>query len=154
MFDDNGRPILDYVLAQDALVWVAQGAITDRSKELLGRTDLPIVLLRRQLEQQIARVEAGEDPMNVFREDPGPMLHGSGMAPDGWTTPDWAKQQIFFSQGYRKMYHKGFASDDADRYGPALELVKELHRRIEEVELAMRGDTRSAPVKSGATVDV
>jgi hypothetical protein len=35
-----------------------------------------------------------------------------------------------------------------------LELVKELHRRIEEAELAMRGDTRSAPVKSGAIVDV
>ena len=154
MVDDNGRPILDYVLAQDALVWVAQGAITDRSQELLGRTDLPIVLLRRQLDQQIARVEAGEDPMNVFREDPGPMIHGSGMEPDGWAKPGWAKQQIFFSQGYRKMYHKGFASDDADRYGPALELVKELHRRIEEAELAMRGDTRSAPVKSGAIVDV
>ena len=41
MYDEKGRPILDYVLAQDALVWVAQGAITDRSKEHLGRTDVP-----------------------------------------------------------------------------------------------------------------
>jgi 5,5'-dehydrodivanillate O-demethylase oxygenase subunit len=153
MHDEKGRPILDYVLAQDALVWVAQGTITDRSKEILGRTDLPIVLLRRQLDQQIALVEAGKDPMNVFREDPGSMLHGSGKAPDGWTAPDWAKQQLFMNQGYRKMYHKGFASDDADRYGPAIELVKELHRRIEEAEIAARGETRAAPVARGAVVD-
>ena len=34
------------------------------------------------------------------------------------------------------MYHKGFGNDDVDRYGPALELVKDLHRRIEAAELA------------------
>lgn len=153
MSDEKGRPILDYVLAQDALVWVAQGAITDRSKELLGRTDVPIVLLRGQLDQQIALVEAGKDPMNVFRDDPGSMLHGSGSAPDGWTSPDWAKQQLFLSQGFRKMYHKGFANDDADRYGPAIELVKELHQCIEEAEIAARGNARSAQLTPGAVVD-
>ncbi len=40
------------------------------------------------------------------------------------------------SGGYRRMYHKGFGTDDADRHGPAIELVKELHRRIERAELA------------------
>jgi 5,5'-dehydrodivanillate O-demethylase len=150
MYDDKGRPILDYVLAQDALVWVAQGPITDRSQEILGRTDVPIVLLRRQLEEQIALVEAGKDPINFFREDPGPMLHGSGMAPDGWASPNWANQQMFLSQGYRKMYHKGFASDDADRYGPALDLVKDLHRRIEEAEIAARAKPHAEPTKAGA----
>ena len=150
MYDEKGRPILDYVLAQDALVWVAQGPITDRSKEMLGRTDLPIVLLRRQLDEQIALVEQGEDPMNVFRGEEAPILHGA--EPDGWTSPDWARQQLFLSQGYRKMYHKGFASDDADRYGPAIELVKELHRRIEEAEIAARGDTRPVPPPTGAVV--
>jgi 5,5'-dehydrodivanillate O-demethylase len=34
------------------------------------------------------------------------------------------------------MYHKGFGSDDVDRYGPAIELVKDLHRRIEQAQLA------------------
>ena len=111
-------------------------------------------LLRRQLEEQIALVEQGQEPMNVFRDDAAPMLHGSGSPPDGWTEPDWAKRQLFLSQGYRKMYHKGFASDDADRYGPAIELVKDLHRRIEEAEIAARGDAQSAPLKAGATVDV
>jgi 5,5'-dehydrodivanillate O-demethylase len=123
--DENGKIILDYVLAQDALVWKAQGDITDRSKEVLGRTDLPIVFLRRQLEEQIALVEQGKDPMNVFRSHPGDMIHGSGQKPE-------AQNQIM--QNYRRLYHKGFASDDADRYGPAIELVKELHRRIEAAE--------------------
>jgi 5,5'-dehydrodivanillate O-demethylase len=153
MYDKSGRLILDYVLAQDALVWVAQGPITDRSKELLGRTDVPIALLRRQLDEQITRVEEGKDPMNVFREDPGVMLHGSGSAPGDWTSPDWATRQLFLSQGFRKMYHKGFANDDADRYGPAIELVKELHRSIEEAEIATRGDARSAKLQQDAVVE-
>jgi hypothetical protein len=34
------------------------------------------------------------------------------------------------------MYHKGFVIDDADRYGPAIDLAKELHRRIVEAEIA------------------
>ena len=43
-------------------------------------------------------------------------------------------------QGYRTMYHKGFVLDDADRYGPAVPLVQELHRRIEAAqEAALRG---------------
>ena len=127
--DEKGAIILDYVLAQDALVWKAQGDITDRSEEILGRTDIPIVLLRRQLEEQIALVEQGADPMNLFRSDPG-MLHGAGGSP---------RKQKPLLQNYRRMYHKGYASDDADRYGPALDLVKELHRRIEEHELAQMG---------------
>ena len=124
--DEKGNLILDYVLAQDALVWKAQGAITDRSKEVLGRTDLPIQFLRRQLDEQIGIVENGGEPLNVFRKDPG-ILHGSGQIPE-------AQEQV--SQNYRRMYHKGFASDDADRYGPAIDLVKQLHQRIETAELA------------------
>jgi 5,5'-dehydrodivanillate O-demethylase len=123
--DEKGNLILDYVLAQDALVWKAQGDITDRSQEILGRTDLPILLLRRQLDEQIAQVEQGKEPMNFFRTDPG-VLHGSGMIPE---------QQVQVAQNYRRMYHKGFSNDDADRYGPAIGLVQELHRRIEAMEM-------------------
>jgi 5,5'-dehydrodivanillate O-demethylase len=132
--DEKGEPILDYVLAQDAIVWTAQGEIADRSKETLGRTDLPIVLLRKQLEEQITRVEQGKDPMNVFRDDPGPILHGSGQASKDWTAPDWASRKLSLGldQNFRKSYHKGFAIDDVDRYGPAVGLVQELHRRIDQ----------------------
>jgi 5,5'-dehydrodivanillate O-demethylase len=127
--DEHGRPILDYVLAQDALVWTAQGDIVDRSSETLGRTDVPVVFLRRQLEEQIALVEAGKQPMNVFAESPE-IIYGRGYPPEE-INPD-----RILKTKYRHMYHKGYGMDDADRYGPAIELVKDLHRRIEEAQLA------------------
>jgi 5,5'-dehydrodivanillate O-demethylase len=126
--DENGKPILDYVLAQDALVWAAQGEIVDRTAELLGRTDIPIVFLRRQLDEQIAIVEAGGTPMNVFAESPE-IIYGRGY-PAGENNP-----HRILKTKFRHMYHKGYGMDDADRYGPALELVKELHRRIEAAQL-------------------
>ena len=138
MWDEKGQPILDFVLAQDAIVWVAQGPITDRTQETLGRTDIPIVLLRRQLDEQIGRVERGEAPMNVFEGESPEIIFGSGQEPEGWNQPDWAERQIVLTQSFRKLYHKGLAVDDADRYGPALDLVKDLHRRIEEAEISAR----------------
>jgi 5,5'-dehydrodivanillate O-demethylase len=127
--DEFGQPILDYVLAQDAIVWTAQGGVVDRSAELLGRTDIPIVFLRRQLEEQIALVEAGQTPMNVFPTSPD-ILYGQGHPPEG------VDRERVLKLGYRQMYHKGYGTDDVDRYGPAIELVKDLHRRIEEAQLA------------------
>ena len=124
--DEDGQPILDYVLAQDALVWVAQGEIVDRSEELLGRTDVPISLLRRQLDEQIRLVEEGKSPMNVFAQSPD-VIHSSS---------DKQNPDLLLAGNYRKLYHKGFGTDDVDRYGPAIELVKELHRKIEQAELA------------------
>jgi 5,5'-dehydrodivanillate O-demethylase len=129
MVDEHGAPILDYVLAQDALVWQAQGPIVDRSQEVLGRTDVPINLLRKQLNEQISVVEAGGTPMNVFAESPD-VIHSS---------PPGKNPELALSGGFRKLYHKGFGMDDADRYGPVFEAVKDLHRRIEEVEIAARG---------------
>jgi 5,5'-dehydrodivanillate O-demethylase len=126
--DEKGEPILDYVLAQDAIVWVAQGPIADRTTELLGRTDIPIVLLRRQLEEQIKRVEQGLEPMNFFRESPA-IIHPTG------SPPDYSRPETLNKHGFRKYYHKGFANDDADRYGPLIETVKDLHRAIEAFEI-------------------
>jgi 5,5'-dehydrodivanillate O-demethylase len=124
--DEHGRPLLDYVLAQDAIVWTAQGDIVDRSLEVLGRTDIPIVLLRRQLDDQIRLVEEGKTPINVFAVSP-PAIHASATK---------IQPEMALAGNYRKMYHKGFGTDDADRYGPMIEQVKELHRRIEEAALA------------------
>jgi 5,5'-dehydrodivanillate O-demethylase oxygenase subunit len=127
--DERGRPILDYVLAQDALVWTAQGECVDRSLEVLGRTDIPISLLRKQLDEQIRIVEEGATPMNVFAESPA-SIDGSGKPADR-DNPDYR-----LAGNYRKMYHKGFGTDDVDRYGPIFDLVKDLHRRVEEASLA------------------
>jgi 5,5'-dehydrodivanillate O-demethylase len=130
-YDENGKPILDYVLAQDAVAWWSQGALTDRSKEKLGRTDLPIILMRRQFEQQIRIVEDGGDPMNVFR-DPSAMpeiLHGGYWDPTevvgGGTAGD-----------FRSNYHKGYGIDDGDRYGPLMPQIIEMMRQIDEARPA------------------
>ena len=89
----------------------------------------------------------GFEVMNVFRDEHD-ILHGNGKSPkDTWGSPDWAKKKLFVSQGYRQMYHKGFALDDADRYGPALDLVKELHRRVEDYELAANQETADSPAE-------
>jgi 5,5'-dehydrodivanillate O-demethylase oxygenase subunit len=126
--DEHGRPILDYVLAQDAIVWTAQGEIVDRSQEVLGRTDVPISLLRKQLDEQIRLVEEGKTPMNVFAESPD-VINGSDRPPEA------VNVDLLLAGNYRRMYHKGFGTDDVDRYGPAIELVKDLHRRIEQAEI-------------------
>lgn len=130
-------------------MWWAQGDLVDRSQEMLGRTDVPIVLLRRQLEEQIKLVEEGRDPMNFFPDNPGDILFGAGVEPLGWDPDDWTKMQLYAGgQSYRKSYHKGFAEDDADRYGPAMDLVVELHRRIAETgmfEVAENPGMRTEP---------
>lgn len=133
IYDEQGKPILDYVLAQDMIAWWSQGQIVDRSQEKLGRTDIPIIFLRRQLDQQIRIVEEGGDPLNVFRDpaEMGDVLHGSGEPPHNWETNGLDNSPSGVG-GFRALYHRGFVNDDADRYGPAVPLVKEVHRKIEE----------------------
>ena len=81
--------------------------------------------MRRQLDEQIRLVEEGKTPLNVFTESPEII---PSVTPEA--APPNAKQTL----RYRAFYHRGYGSDDVDRYGPAFELVKELHRRIEEAD--------------------
>jgi 5,5'-dehydrodivanillate O-demethylase len=138
IYDEKGKPILDYVLAQDMIAWWSQGEIVDRSKEKLGRTDIPVIFLRRQLDEQIRIVEQGGEPMNVFR-DPSAMdsmLHGAGVPPQAMPA---LSPQLAGVSNFRAMYHRGFNQDDGDRYGPAMPLVQALHRRIEELQTSRAG---------------
>jgi 5,5'-dehydrodivanillate O-demethylase len=59
---------LDNNSGQDIMAWITQGPIADRSLERLGESDKGIILYRRMLRQQLAVVEAGGEPMNVFRD--------------------------------------------------------------------------------------
>ena len=78
LYDDRGKPILDFVLAQDLHMWLSQGEIYDRTQEHLGRTDSGIAVMRRQFEEQLGIVEDGGEPMNVFRsaDTMPPLIHG------------------------------------------------------------------------------
>jgi 5,5'-dehydrodivanillate O-demethylase len=69
MVDKDGKfTALQSVTGQDVMAWVSQGPITDRSKERLGDTDRGVILFRQLLFQQIKRMKAGEDPINIFRD--------------------------------------------------------------------------------------
>ncbi|MCB9718775.1 MAG: aromatic ring-hydroxylating dioxygenase subunit alpha [Myxococcales bacterium] len=59
---------LDSNSGQDSLVWHLQGAISDRTRERLGRSDEGVIAFRRQLKEEMDKVARGEDPMNVFRD--------------------------------------------------------------------------------------
>jgi 5,5'-dehydrodivanillate O-demethylase len=65
--DADGRWILSHVMNQDFAAWVGQGAVADRTRELIGPSDRGIVLLRRQLVADIDAVARGEDPKGVVR---------------------------------------------------------------------------------------
>jgi 5,5'-dehydrodivanillate O-demethylase oxygenase subunit len=68
IFDENGKLIRDYVIAQDTVAWVIQGPITDRTTERLGVTDVGIIMFRRMLEEQMRIVAEGSDPINTYRD--------------------------------------------------------------------------------------
>ena len=68
--DAEGRFIVDFVDGGDIMAWISQGPIADRTRELLSDTDKGIVLFRRLLLDQLARVAAGQDPLGV-RRPPG-----------------------------------------------------------------------------------
>jgi 5,5'-dehydrodivanillate O-demethylase len=90
--DANGEFMLDLLDAQDVMAWVTQGAIAKRELEKLGWTDRGVTMLRRLLAREIAKVEAGGDPMGVIR-DPAknecieiPVEHGKNMYSDGFAS--------------------------------------------------------------------
>ena len=68
IYDEKGNFIVDNVDGQDMMAWISQGRITDRTAENLGSTDQGIAAYRRMLRREMKKVEAGEDPIMVFRD--------------------------------------------------------------------------------------
>ena len=67
--DENGDFILDNIDGQDMMAWITQGAIADRTNESLGASDQGITMFRRILRREIKKVEQGDDPIAVIRDD-------------------------------------------------------------------------------------
>jgi 5,5'-dehydrodivanillate O-demethylase len=68
VYDKQGWVITDFGNGQDAMAWITQGGIADRTAEKLGESDKGIILYRRLLNQQLQLALDGGDPMNVFRD--------------------------------------------------------------------------------------
>jgi 5,5'-dehydrodivanillate O-demethylase oxygenase subunit len=70
-YDKTGEPqwsLLDNNSGEDMMAWITQGCIADRGMEKLGLSDKGIILYRRLLREQLEKVQAGQEPMNVFRD--------------------------------------------------------------------------------------
>jgi 5,5'-dehydrodivanillate O-demethylase len=136
--DDKGEYILDYVLAQDMVAWYEQGTITDRTQEHLGVSDACVIAYRKMLREQIDKVMAGEEPMNVFRnpaENDSLELQIPGS--EG-KSPLATIQSTIYRSNYHKRSKGGwlYIDDDADRYCPDRNLIVELYRKTEELACA------------------
>jgi len=72
VLNERGQPgwhLLDGdVDIQDNAIFASQGALLDRTQENLGDSDRGIVLYRHLLDGQLKNIEAGKDPINVFRD--------------------------------------------------------------------------------------
>jgi 5,5'-dehydrodivanillate O-demethylase len=66
--DAEGNFIVDYVDGGDIMAWIGQGAIADRTRELLVASDQGVQLLRRLFLEQIQLMQSGQDPMGVIRD--------------------------------------------------------------------------------------
>ena len=66
--DKNGRFMTELIDGGDLMAWSSQGPVAKRDLERLGESDKGIILYRKLLEQQMALVQDGGDPMNVFRD--------------------------------------------------------------------------------------
>ncbi|WP_206601113.1 Rieske 2Fe-2S domain-containing protein [Pseudophaeobacter leonis] len=132
LYDDDGRPVLDNILSQDAHAWIAQGPITDRTKEHLRKTDVPVIQIRKQLEQQLRLLEDGAVPMNVFQQgsDMPDVLHGGK-----WDVTENSAESA--SAASASAYNRGYnVYEDANRYGPALPDIIELMHTIDKASRA------------------
>ena len=88
--NEAGEFHLDIIDAQDVMAWVTQGPIAQRELEKLGTTDRGVILFRKILARELAKVARGEDPIGVIR-DPHeiidlPVEHGKDMFTDGFAS--------------------------------------------------------------------
>ncbi len=68
LLDARGRLLANNIPSQDALGWVGQGPISDRTREHLATSDRGVVLYHKLLLEQLDRMERGLDPMAVIRD--------------------------------------------------------------------------------------
>jgi 5,5'-dehydrodivanillate O-demethylase len=68
-YDEAGLVLPDSPIGQDEMAWIGQGAMSPRPGEHLATSDAGIALYRRLLLENIERVERGEDPMGLIRDE-------------------------------------------------------------------------------------
>lgn len=111
--DVNGNHIVDYVEGQDIMVWVTQGDITDRTAEHIGKSDIGVIMIRRMFREQMARVEAGQDPTVAFTREKR----------DRIALPC---EKDKFGANWLE-FALAWASQGSTRYSPSLDMIRKVH---------------------------
>ena len=114
--DDEGNFLVDFVDGQDIMAWASQGAIADRSREHLGKSDIGVVMLRRLFQEQLDLVEEGEDPLGVVRD---PAVNECIVLP---------QERKKFGSG--EAFRSEFLTMGQGRYSPIAEDVLDLFERV------------------------
>ncbi len=68
LFTEDGKLIADTIPKQDMIGWVAQGPISDRTREHLTASDKGVILYHKLLTENMELVDRGEDPMGTIRD--------------------------------------------------------------------------------------
>ena len=133
----DGTPILDYALGQDIAIFQGQGVVADRSKERLGVSDAIVVAYRKMLREQIDRVAAGQDPINVFRSADAAQRPDLRL-PGNETAGDERKATGMIMEGLHKTSDGGrlMIDDVVDRYNRDRETIIALFAEAERVMAA------------------
>ena len=66
--EKTGRWITSHIMNQDFVGWVGQGAITDRGREHLGRSDRGVIMMRQRFFHDLETLEAGGEPKAIIRD--------------------------------------------------------------------------------------
>lgn len=143
--DENGKYILNNVLAQDMVAWYGQGEIADRTREHLASSDTCVIAYRQMLREQIQIVRDGGEPINVFRDPAATERPELALDPkeiDRVSQENVDRADLKRDPVYRSNFHqmsKGgwlYLDDDIDRYCPDRDTVVELYRRADELGVA------------------
>jgi 5,5'-dehydrodivanillate O-demethylase oxygenase subunit len=113
--DDEGEFITDFVDGQDIMAWCSPGPVTDRTKENICKSDRGVILLRRVLQQQLARIENGQDPIGIVRD---PATNDVIVLP-----------QEYDKAGSGANSRREFLMMGSTRYSPIIDDVVELYER-------------------------
>ena len=122
LFDAKGQRILDFIDGQDIGAWAGQGVIADRSKEMLGGSDVGVVALRRMLKAQLDRVAKGEDPLGTVRDRMKNECIELPIEKNKYGGGDAFREELFTFQ--------------AIRYSPIRDSVRELFRQGSQISPA------------------
>jgi 5,5'-dehydrodivanillate O-demethylase oxygenase subunit len=139
LYDERGKPILDYILAQDMVAWYGQGPLADRTQEHLAVSDRNVLAYRNLLKRELDKVALGEEPMNRFwdeKEALNPEFRIPGFDPDSQVeTTELRRGEIQFRMFLHRESASGslYLDDDVDRHFPNRELLLRLYADSERI---------------------